>query len=62
VAALDFAALTSHAELQDDVRWTYVQDVTSRFYQPHQFVTIYGYEWGGAPAVGGNHNVYYLKK
>jgi len=62
VAALDFAALTSHAELQNGVRWNYVQDVTSRFYQPHQFVTIYGYEWGGAPAVGGNHNVYYLKK
>jgi len=32
VAALDFAALTTHAELQDDVRWNYVQDVTSRFY------------------------------
>lgn len=25
-------------------------------------MTIYGYEWGGAPAAGGNHNVYYLKK
>jgi hypothetical protein len=62
VAALDFAAVTTHAELQNEARWNYVQDVTDRFHQPPRFVTIYGYEWGGAPAVGGNRNVYYLRK
>ena len=60
IAALDFLALSDHAELLDPVRWKIIEDDTTRFYQPHRFVTIYGYEWGGLSPEGGHHNVYFL--
>jgi len=79
VASLDFASLTEpdagkytsdpkHAEedathLLSKEEWEIIKEVNDKYYNPHQFVTILGYEYhndGPGTEFGGDRNVYYL--
>jgi hypothetical protein len=42
--------------------WKRLQDVTAKLHEPGRFITFPGYEWSGNTALGGDHNVYYLKE
>ncbi len=48
--ALDFAAVTDHAENLSDNQWAWMKDVTNRWHESGRFVTLVGYEWIGKQA------------
>lgn len=61
VSALDFAShqRNDHEVSQGD--WAATQRAVKAFHQPGRFVVFLGYEWSGATAVGGDHNLYFLE-
>ena len=64
VSRLDVASLTDHdhhgLHLLDRQAWTRLMDVTDRYYEPGEFVTLYGYEWTNWDY--GHRNVYLLER
>ena len=60
ISVLDFA---SHQRNDHEVSkgdWEMTQQVVKEYNKPGRFVVFLGYEWSGEPAVGGDHNIYYL--
>lgn len=58
-AGLDFASVSSHDMELDDMAWEQIKRETKSANEPGKFVTFLGYEWSGAEAAGGDHNIYY---
>lgn len=50
---LDFFAVTDHLEQLDDAEWAETRAAAARAQVPGAFAALYGYEWGGAPSLGG---------
>ena len=50
---LSFFAVTDHLEQLDDAEWAETRAAAARAEAPGAFAALYGYEWGGAPSLGG---------
>ena len=59
-AGLDFASVSSHDMELTPEDWAEIQQVTKEAHRPGRYVTFLGYEWSGAVARGGDHNIYFL--
>ncbi len=59
-AALDFCALTDHAQYMEEEDWEEIKKATEEFYTPGEFVTILGQEYSfNLPPNYGDLNIYY---
>lgn len=61
VAALDFISHCANDFQITKDHYAETQETVKRYNQPGRFVTFLGYEWSGNTAVGGDHNVYFLR-
>ncbi|TFG08335.1 MAG: DUF3604 domain-containing protein [Promethearchaeota archaeon] len=41
--------------------WNLLNDLSEKYYQKHEFVPLFGYEYSANTALGGDRNVYFLK-
>jgi hypothetical protein len=41
--------------------WEHFNYLSEKYYEPHKFVTLFGYEYSANTALGGDRNVYFLK-
>ncbi len=60
ISGLDFASHQRNDHEVSKSDWEVTQQVVKECNTPGRFIVFLGYEWSGEPAVGGDHNIYYL--
>lgn len=58
-AALDACSHQANCFLVSTAEWDETARSSRRHHLPHRFVTLLGFEWSAASALGGDHNVYF---
>ena len=59
LAFVDACAHQGNDFQMDEGFWSFLNNVTERFNEPHRYVTLPGYEWSGNTALGGDRNVFF---